>query len=145
MDEQNQKRFDKLYEKHCNCLQLQGKAKKTIKLYSFALQRFTKFINRSPDTATKEDFQRYFKMILEKQSWSTVKVNRVGLMFFYRYVLEKDWPWVDIVKPPKVKSIPNYLTQTEVKTLLLKIRKMRYRVFFSLIFHGTSYKRRLTS
>jgi site-specific recombinase XerD len=106
------------------------KAKKTIEVYSFALKRFTKFIDRSPDTATKDDFKRYFKSILETQSWSTIKVNRVGLMFFYHYVLEKDWAWIDIVKPPKIKSIANVLTQVEVKRLLLSIKKMRYRIFF---------------
>lgn len=141
MNQKEQQKFDVLYQKHCSCLQLQGKAKSTIENYSRGLRRFTAFLDRSPDSATKDDFQRYFKELLKTRSWSTIKCDRVGLQFFYIYVLEKKWDWVKIVKPPTVKSIPNVLTESEVKLLLSKIKKMRYRIFFSFIFHGLAYKR----
>ena len=121
-------------------MHLQGKAKATIDNYSRGLRRFTAFLDRSPDTATKTDFQRYFKELLKTHSWSTVKCDRVGLQFFYTFVLEKEWDWVKIVKPPTVKSIPNVLTESEVKLLLSMIKKMRYRIFFSPIFHGLANK-----
>ena len=39
-------------------------------------------------------------------------------MFFWKHVLELDWQWLDIVKPPKVKSIPDILTPTEIERLI---------------------------
>jgi integrase/recombinase XerD len=50
-------------------------------------------------------------------------------MFFWKHVLELDWQWLDIVKPPKVKSIPDILTQTEIERLICATKKLRYRIF----------------
>jgi integrase len=44
-------------------------------------------------------------------------------------VLEKEWQWVNIVKPPKVKSLPDILTPSEIELIIGKTRKLRYRVF----------------
>jgi integrase len=44
-------------------------------------------------------------------------------------VLEKDWQWINIVKPPKIKSLPDILTPSEIELLIGKTRKLRYRVF----------------
>jgi len=40
-------------------------------------------------------------------------------------VLKKDWQWIDIVKPPKVKTIPDILTPSEIERLLAATRKLR--------------------
>ena len=124
---------------------LQGKARSTIAGYTLALRRFTTFLDRSPDTATKADFQRYFKNLLKTHSWSAVKIDRVGLQFFYSYVLEKEWEWIKIVKPPSIQTIPNVLTELETKLLLSRFTKMRYRIFFSCILHGASHQRGTSS
>ena len=50
-------------------------------------------------------------------------------MFFWKHVLELDWQWLDMVKPPKVKSIPDILTPTEIEQIICATKKMRYRVF----------------
>ncbi len=50
-------------------------------------------------------------------------------MFFWKHVLELDWQWLDIVKPPKVKSIPDILTSKEIERLICATQKLRYRVF----------------
>lgn len=47
----------------------------------------------------------------------------------WRHVLKKDWQWIDIVKPPKVKTIPDILTPSEIERLIAADRKLRYRVF----------------
>ena len=50
-------------------------------------------------------------------------------MFFWKHVLELDWQWLNIVKPPQVKSIPDILTPSEIERLICATKKMRYRVF----------------
>lgn len=50
-------------------------------------------------------------------------------MFFWQHVLEQDWQWLDIVKPPQIKSIPDILTPSEIERLICATKKMRYRVF----------------
>ena len=134
MDKINQARFEELYQQHCMNLELQGKAKATIDSYSRALRRFTKFLNKSPDQGSKNDLKKYFYGLTKTHSWSTVKVDRVGLQFFYNFVIQKDWEWINIVRPPKSQTIPNVLTKNEIRKLLNGFTRLRYQAFFYIIY-----------
>jgi integrase len=122
-------RFNKLYEHHQRCLKLQGKAQKTIDAYSRAVRRVSNYFDCCPDRLKPEQLKIYFADLVESHSWSTVKLDRCGLQFFWKHVLKIDWKWVDIVKPPQVKTIPDILTPAEVEKLIGATRKLRYRVF----------------
>ena len=122
-------RFAALYERHLKLLKLQGKSKSTIDAYSRAVRRIKDHYDCCPDKLTKEQLENYFGDLVESHSWSTVKIDRLGLMFFWKHVLELDWQWLDIVKPPKVKSIPDILTPKEIERLICATKKLRYRVF----------------
>lgn len=129
MNQVETKRFQKLYQRHLTLLKLQGKSKKTIEAYSRAIRRARDHFDCCPDQITPKQFESYFAQLVETHSWSTVKIDRLGLQFFWRFVLERDWQWINIVKPPKIKSIPDILTVSEVERLIGKTRKLRYRVF----------------
>jgi len=122
-------RFNKLYEDHQRSLKLQGKAKSTIDAYSRAIRRVRGYFDYCPDKLTPEQLKIYFADLIDSHSWSTVKIDRIGLQFFWKHVLKLDWKWVDIVKPPQVKTIPDILTPDEIERLIGKTRKLRYRVF----------------
>lgn len=122
-------RFNRLYERQLKTLKLQGKAKKTIEAYSRAIRRTRDYFDCCPDKLKPEQLENYFADLVESHSWSTVKIDRLGLQHFWKYVLKKDWNWVDIVKPPKVRTIPDILTPAEVEKLIAATRKLRYRVF----------------
>ena len=85
--------------------------------------------NCCPDQLTPGQLGIYFAGLVESHSWSTVKIDRNGLQFFWRHVLKKDWEWIKIIKPPKVYRVPNILTPVEVEQLIGATRKLRYRVF----------------
>ncbi|WP_211237662.1 phage integrase N-terminal SAM-like domain-containing protein, partial [Shewanella colwelliana] len=63
-----------------------------------------------PDNLSTDDLKRYFAQLIASHSWSTVKLDRNGLQFFYRHVLYQHWEWLNIVKPPQVKRLPDILT-----------------------------------
>ncbi|MBE0389212.1 hypothetical protein PLUTE_b0111 [Pseudoalteromonas luteoviolacea DSM 6061] len=65
---------------------------------------------------------------------STVKLDRNGLQFFYRHVLNKEWQWLDIVKPPQSKTLPDILTVPEVAAVINHTRQLRYQVFFLTLY-----------
>ena len=67
--------------------------------------------------------------LVVSHSWSTVKIDRNGLQFFWQYVLKTDWQWVNIIKAPQVHTLPDILTVNEVEQLILATRQLRYRVF----------------
>lgn len=129
MNEAEVKRFNKLYERHRRLLKLQGKAPKTIEAYSRAVRRIKEYFDCCPDKLKTEQFEIYFSDLVESHSWSTVKIDRNGLQFFWKYVLKRKWRFVEIVKPPQVRSIPDILTPAEVERLIGATRQLRYRVF----------------
>jgi len=123
------KRFDTLYQRQQKTLKLQGKAPKTVEAYSRAIRRVSDYFDCCPDKLKPEQLEDYFDALVKSHSWSTVKVDRLGLQHFWKFVLKKEWNWVDIVKPPKIKTIPDILTVKEIERIIGATRKLRYRVF----------------
>ena len=118
MNLKQQAHFDSLYQQHLSNLTLQGKRPATIDAYSRALRRISAYFDCPPDTLTTQDLKQYFEALIRSHSWSTVKLDRNGLQFFYRYTIEKQWEWLNIVKPPQVKRLPDILTPSQISLLL---------------------------
>jgi hypothetical protein len=72
----------------------------------------------------------YFAKLVDSHSWSTVKVDRNGVQFFWLHVLKKDWTWINIIRAPKVKTLPDILTLLEIEQLIGATRQLRFRVWF---------------
>ena len=134
MHKAQQTRFDSLYHAHVNALTRQGKSKATIDAYSRAVRRIAEFFDRCPDRLSTEDLKTYFSALVKSHSWSTVKLDRNGLQFFYKHVLNKQWQWVDIVKPPVVKSLPDILTSEEIERIINSTREMRYQTYILTVY-----------
>mgnify|MGYP001814295304 CR=1 FL=1 len=134
MRKAQQKRFDSLYRKHVNALRRQGKADSTIDAYARAVRRVSEFFDCPVDVLSQEQLEGYFDALVKSHSWSTVKVDRNGLQFFFKQVLKRDWQWVDIVKPPEVKSLPDVLTLKEIERLVNGTRELRYQTFILTCF-----------
>lgn len=111
MERLEQERFDQLYAQHLQALTLQGKRGKTIDGYARAVRRIAGFFNRCPDNLTAADLKTYFAWMVENYSWSSVKVDLWGLSFFFRQVLGQQMAWVDIIKPPNSRSLPDVPTR----------------------------------
>ena len=129
MNKSQQQRFDILYQQHVKALKRQGKAKATVDAYSRAVRRIAEYFDRCPDKLSVEDLKDYFSSLVQSHSWSTVKLDRNGLQFFYKHVLNKQWGWVDIVKPPQVRSLPDILTPDEMALVINCARELRYQVY----------------
>jgi integrase len=129
MNKAETRRFNQLYQRHLRLLKLQGKAEKTIDAYSRAVRRISEYFDCCPDKLTLQQREKYFSNLVETHSWSTVKVDRNGLQFFWEHVLKRNWQWLNIVKAPKVLSLPDILTVSEVEQLISATDKPRYQVF----------------
>jgi site-specific recombinase XerD len=129
MNPSQQKRFDILYQQHVKALKRQGKAKATIDAYSRAVRRIAEYFDRCPERLSVANLKDYFSSLVQSHSWSTIKLDRNGLQFFYRHVLNKQWDWIDIVKPPQVRSLPDILTPDELALVINSARELRYQVY----------------
>lgn len=129
MDSTQKKRFESLYEQHLNALTRLGKSKKTIELYARPVRRISAFFDTCPDALTADDLKTFFTALVKSHSWSTVKTDRNGLQFFYKHVLGRQWQWVEIVKPPVVKRLPDILTSQELSRMINGAREARYQTY----------------
>lgn len=129
MNSAQHKKYQSLYQQHVNALHRQGKAERTIDSYARAVRRITEFFDLCPDRLTQEHLKDYFSALVKSHSWSTVKIDRNGLQFFYKYVIERPWVWVDIVKPPQQRVLPDILTVKEVERIINGTRELRYQTF----------------
>jgi len=130
MEHSEQLRFETLYQQHLTALKLQGKRPKTIDAYARAVRRLRDHFDCCPDAVSPAQLRGYFSALVDSHSWSTVKLDRCGLQFFYTHVLERDWDWVRIVKPPQVRRLPDILSPAEIGAVLRVTRRLRFRVFF---------------
>ena len=110
-------------------MKLQGLSDKTIDAYARALRRVSQSCDCCPDRLSTEQLGVYFAELIDSHSWSTVKVDRNGLQFFWKHVLERDWSWVEMIRAPEIRSLPDILTPAEIEALIGAARKLRYRVF----------------
>lgn len=134
MNKAQQKRYQSLYQQHLNALKRQGKSKATIDAYSRAVRRITSHFDKCPDRLTLNDLNDYFTGLIDSHSWSTVKLDRCGLQFFYKHVLGKQWQWVDIIKPPVVRTLPDILTPDELSSIINVTREARYQTYIVTAF-----------
>ena len=134
MEHHEQERFHQFYEQHLQALKLQGKRGKTIDGYARAVRRIAGYFDRCPDNLTVAELKAYFAWMVENYSWSSVKVDLWGLSFFYRHVLGQPMEWVEIIKPPNSRSLPDIPTRQEVQLLINSVYRLRYRVYFFALY-----------
>ena len=130
MNQQEQSRFDTLYQKHLTMLKLQGKADKTIEAYARAVRRLASFLDRCPAQVDNDELKAYFTQLLDTRSWSTVKLDKHGIRFFFEHTLGQPMPWLRAVKAPKTQVLPDILTPREVSTLISRTEKMSIAAFW---------------
>lgn len=134
MKPEPQSHFEALFKTLVTLLKLQGMRPATINGYSRAVRKIAEYFDYNIENLNKDQLLDYFSQLIDSRSWSTVKIARNGLQFFYKHVLEKDWDRIDFVRPPEVQTLPEILTQDEVSPVLNALIKPSYRVFFLTVY-----------
>lgn len=134
MTPSNNEQFNRYYDTHCKYLQLRGYQPKTIEAYSRAIRRIGEYFDYSLDDLLENQLLDYFTDLLDRLSWSAVKLDLYGLKFFYTHVLKKEWNNIPLIKPPKAVRIPDIVTPDEAQLLFMSTHKLSYRVFFFTLY-----------
>jgi len=127
-------KFNHYYAQHCKHLKLKGLQPKTIEAYSRAIRRIGDYFDGNLEDLSQEQLLDYFHDLLERLSWSAVKLDLYGLKFFYTHVLNKPWTDIALIKPPRTVRIPDIVTIAEAQQLFRTTRKLSYRVFFFTLY-----------
>lgn len=130
MKSSDQERFDAQYQKHLLTLKLNNFSDTTIDVYARAVRRLVACTDCPPDRVTPDQCRVHFAALIDSHSWSTVISDRAGLAFFFKNTLDLHWDWNTIVKPKRVKSLPDVITYRQVAALLDATREIRYQSYF---------------
>jgi len=135
MNKSEQRKFDKRYNHYEQLLTLQGYRPATIANYTRAIRRLAIWCGKCPDQRLKKsDLEAYFSQLLQSHSWSTIKCDRNGFMHYWSLVLEREWPWIELVKPPKSKHLPDILVAEEINRTLHCVQKYHYAVYLYTVY-----------
>ena len=128
------KQFNQDYQTHLKHLKLKGLQPKTIEAYTRAMRRVGAYFNNDVNGLSEAQLTDYFSELLASHSWSSVKLDLYGLRFFYTYVLDKPFPALKLIKPPRAQRLPDIVTVVEVEKLFTMTRFLSYRVFFFTLY-----------
>lgn len=117
-------------------LQLAGYSEKTQQSYLMAVRGLAKYYRRSPDQLSEEEVRAFFLHLINerKAAPSTVRIYLYGIKFFFTKTLQRQWAFLDLVRPVKSKKLPVVLSQEEVRTILEGIRNPAVRMALRLIY-----------
>jgi site-specific recombinase XerD len=127
-------KFKHYYQSQLKHLALKGLQPKTIEAYARAIRRVGAYFDHRIDALSEQQLLDYFTDLLSTHSWSTVKLDLYGLQFFYVHVLRRPWIAVDLIKPPKIRRLPDIVTVKEAGRLFQSTRILSYRVFFFTLY-----------
>ena len=135
MNSTETRKFQQAFNRFERLLELQGYTTATQGSYCRGIRRFAFWYGKCPHARiTKTDFEAYFSELLKTHSWATIKCDRNGIMRYWELVLECDWPWFDLLKPPIKKVLPDILTQAEISRILDHTTELRCRVFLFTVY-----------
>jgi site-specific recombinase XerD len=119
-------------------MQLKGFSPATQDSYARGVERLARYYHKSPALLTEQELRDYFLyMKLEKRyARSTATITLCGIKFLYEVTLHKDWPVLDLVRPPKERKLPPVLSRPEVQRVLQAVHVPLYRVCLTTIYSG---------
>jgi len=119
--------FKRNYQAH---LKRKGLQPKTIEAYSRAIRRIGEYFDNQLNELSEQQLTDYFIDLLGTHSWSTVKLDLDGLIFYYTHALHKCLNHIDLTKPRRAQHLPDIVTIEEAGRLTMETFTLSYRVFY---------------
>ena len=125
-----------LRQKMNDDMQLHGFAERTQDSYLRAVRQLAAYFNKPPDQISEEELRQYFLYLknVKNASRSTITLALCGIKFFYERTLQRQWATLALVRPLREKKLPVVLSVDEVRQILSRVRRWRYRVCLSTIY-----------
>ena len=117
-------------------MQLHGFAERTQDSYLRAVRQLAAYFNKPPDQINEEELRQYFLYLknVKNASRSTITLALCGIKFFYERTMQRQWATLALVRPQREKKLPVVLSVEEVRQILGRVRRWRYRVCLSTIY-----------
>jgi len=125
-----------LRQKMIEDMQLHGFAERTQKSYMQAVRQLAEYYHKPPDQISEDELRQYFLYLMnvKKVSRSTITLALCGIKFFYERTMQRQWATLALVRPQREKKLPVVLSVDEVRQILARVRRWRFRVCLSTIY-----------
>jgi integrase/recombinase XerD len=129
---------DDLKTRFINHMILHRYSKHTIRNYLRAVEHLARFHNKSPDQLSNEEIQAYLLYLLKekKLSWGTCNNIYSALACFYKQLLKRDKSSFKVPPMQRIKTLPQVLSEEEVKRLFESAANFKHRVLLKTIYGG---------
>ncbi|ANS75294.1 integrase [Paenibacillus yonginensis] len=132
-EDRNKSRFNRavLIEELKKC----GYSSKTIKAYCSQVQRFVQTLPPDVPEISSEAVQKYCLALLANHiSHSSVNQTISAIRFYAKYVLNNPVNEIQYIRPKKQHTLPNVLSENEVKKLLTSITNSKHKAVLYLTY-----------
>jgi integrase/recombinase XerD len=116
-------------------MQLRGLAPRTQRSYLQAVQQLAIHYGKPPDQITEEELRQYFLYLRNEKraARNTCTVALCAFKFLYEHTLQRPWPILAFLRPPRTQTLPVVLSVDEVRQVLHCLRVPQYRGCLSTI------------
>jgi site-specific recombinase XerD len=117
-------------------MQLHGYSPRTQRIYVFSVAKLAKHYHKSPELISEEELRQYFLNLtqVQKLSRSTATIDLCAMKFFFQNTLQRPWPSLQLMRPPKLRKLPVVLSREEVSRILGCVKVPVYRVCLATIY-----------
>lgn len=117
-------------------MQLRGFSARTQECYVAAVRQLSEHYHGSPDQLREEDLRQYFLYLAneKKVARATATIALCGIKFFYEQTLQRQWPTLRLIRPPREKKLPVVLSRQEVRRALGAVRIPVYRAGLTTLY-----------
>ena len=126
-----------LRQQMMTALELSGKSQRTQQSYVREVRLLATFYNKSPHLISEAELRRYLlhRKNKDRLAPSSMRICYSGIRFFYRYVIERDWKLLDLIRAQAEQRLPAILSVQEVRQLLSMATPLHNRVYFTTVYH----------
>jgi integrase/recombinase XerD len=117
-------------------MQLRGLSPRTQTSYLQAVQQLAAYYGKSPDQISEAELRQYFLYLRNEKhaARNTCTVALCAFKFLYEHTLQRPWPILAFIRPPRTKTLPMVLSVEEVRQVLRCIRLPHYHTCLTTIY-----------
>ncbi len=116
-------------------MRLRKLSAKTQKAYVRAVVNLTRFLGRSPDTASAEDLRRFqLRMVEQGVTSTTLNATITGLKFFFEVTLDRPGAMKKMHHVYEPRTLPEVLSLEEVARLLQAAGSLKYQAALAVAY-----------
>ena len=125
-----------LRQKMVNALQLAGMSERTQQSYLREVQLLAQFHNQPPDRLTQQHLEAYLlhRKNVDKLAPASMRICYAGIKFFYRNLIIRDWPILNLIRGEHEHKLPVILSAEQVHRIIENTQTFHNRVYFATVY-----------